>query len=219
MVADFRGSDLERARQHGERFGEKVVQSGILDYYLSFCEQQLLARPSWFERLAVRAVHHMIARRHSPQASEMIKGFCAGSGMPAGRVARALAMPDALNFLSGSHYRRSSAGCTSVAVWGGCTEGGKFLYCRNLDFPGNGYWDRFPLVARHKPDRGVPYVSIGTAGTVLDGITGINEEGLSVALHQHMSTDVGLLSGNRPILDLAQHALQHCRSGGRGGER
>lgn len=212
LVGDFRGGAFARGRRHGENFGERVIASGILDFYLRFCERQLLAEPSRPAGLAIRAAHFLVALRHSPEAAELIDGFSAGSRIPRAKIAQALVMPDVLNFLTGSYYRRAGLGCTSVAAWGDYTPDGRLRYARNLDFPGNGFFDRNPLLARHQPDKGLPYVSLGTAGTVVDGITGINAEGLSVAVHQHMSTDVGLLTGGRPILDLARQLLQHCRT-------
>lgn len=207
------GSERARGRRHGELLGAQVQDSGILDFYLGYCERHLLARGSTVGTLALGALHAWIARRFSPESRALIEGFAEGAGIPAERVARAHAMPDALNYLTGTHYRRAAGlGCTSVAAWGEYTEGGRFLYGRNLDFPGNGYFDRAPLVARHRPERGLPYVSFGTAGTVVDGITGINAEGLTVALHQHLSAQTAVLAKGRPVLDLGRQLLAACRT-------
>lgn len=214
LVANFKGSAYERGKQHGELFGQHVKESGINSFYGSYCEEMLLGQPIPIKYL-IRLFHRLCASRHSSQAQDLIRGFCEASGFNTQEVSRALVMPDVLNYLAGFTAKLSRLpgfGCTSVAVWDGYSADNRFLYGRNLDFPGNGYWDCFPLIARHKPDKGIPYVSISSAGTIVDGITGINEEGLSLALHQHLTSDVGILLGGRPILDLGLEVLQFAKT-------
>jgi hypothetical protein len=214
LRAHLRGSARERGRQHGEIFGARVAESGILDFYRNFCGREvfsLLPKPvgALLDRL-----HGHFAGRHSAEVFELARGFSEGSGIDSRRVLEGLAMPDVLNFLvgvSGRMLRAPTLGCTSAAAWGAYTPDGRLLYARNLDFPGNGIFERFPLVCRHSPDQGIPYVSIGTAGGIADGITGINEEGLSVALHQHYTAEAGYMPSGRPILDLGVEVLKNAR--------
>jgi hypothetical protein len=215
IVANLEGSERERGRRHGEQLGSKVKESGILDFYRSFCGREVFSALPKPAGLVLDRLHNVFASRLSPEVSELVKGFSEGSGIAESRVRQGLAMPDVLNFLVGVSGRVLSAptlGCTSAAAWGEHTKDGRLLYARNLDFPGNGIWDMHPLVCRHKPDRGIPYVSIGAAGSIADGITGINEAGLSVALHQHYSTEVGPLPAGRPILDLGVQVLTNART-------
>ncbi len=215
LTATFRGSAHQRGRAHGERFKAEVQQSGILDYYLGYCER-LLSRPGIAKRLAISVVHELVARAQSDETRGLADGFCEATGLDRRAVGRALVMPDALNFLVGLHAAVRPAptpalGCTSVAAWGAATSNGRMLFGRNLDFAGNGVWDRFPLLVRHEPQHGVPYAAFTTAGGIVDGITGVNMEGLTVALHQHLSWDVSLW-GTRPVLDLGQEVLRTCRT-------
>lgn len=216
LVVDFKGSTRERAAAHGERFSDTVRETGIIDFYRDYCERHLLARGHGSARTAVGLLHSLCASRLSPQAREAVAGFSEAAGFDERFIAQSLAMPDVLNYLIGFGAKLtrtlSSLGCTSAAAWGDYAKDGKMRYARNLDFPGNGIWDRHPLVSRHRPTQGIPYVTVGTAGSFLDGITGINEEGLSVALHQHITTDVAILSKGRPILDLAWNLLNTCSS-------
>lgn len=214
LRAHLRGSARERGRQHGEIFGARVSESGILDFYRDFCAREvfaLLPKPagSLLDRL-----HGLFAGRHSSEINELAAGFAQGSGIESRRVLEGLAMPDVLNYLvgvSGKFLRAPTLGCTSAAAWGSYTPDGRLLYARNLDFPGNGIFERYPLICRHSPDQGIPYVSIGTAGGIADGITGINEEGLSVALHQHYTAESGYWPSGRPILDLGVEVLKNAR--------
>ena len=214
-TATFKGTAQERGFQHGERFAAEIRRSGIIEFYRDYCAKNLLGGDSRAMALLSRWLHRRCAAGLSAHARDLISGFARGGGFDAEALAPCFAMPDVLNTLIGCFGRLAAAaptlGCTSVAAWGDYTVDGSFLYARNLDFPGNRIWDQFPLVARHKPDRGIPYVSLGAAGSVLDGITGINEEGVSVALHQHLSRDATPLGG-RPILDLGLEALQYSRT-------
>jgi tetratricopeptide (TPR) repeat protein len=214
LRAELRGSARERGRAHGELFGAQARESGILDFYRGFCAKEAFSALPKPAAWALDKLHPLFASRLSACASELVAGFCEGSGLEERRVREGLAMPDVLNFLVGLTGRVLAAptlGCTSAAAWGDYTEDGRFLYARNLDFPGTGTWDRFPLLLRHRPASGIPYVSIGSAGSIADGITGLNEEGLSVALHQHYTTEVGPWPSGRPILDIALEVLGCCR--------
>ncbi|MBI5623322.1 MAG: hypothetical protein HY924_06050 [Elusimicrobia bacterium] len=211
-VANLWGSPRERGRQMGELFGHRVRESGIVDFYHDYCSRHMPRHPV-VAGLGTRLMLSLVALRFSASAKALIQGFCETSGLDPGRVSRGFVMPDVLNFLVGFSGRLAglpTLGCTSAAAWGDYTRGGKYLFARNLDFPGMGYFDRFPVVCRHKPDHGIPYVSVGTAGLVVDGITGVNAEGLIVALHQHISRDVSILTGGRPILDLGRQVLEGC---------
>jgi hypothetical protein len=213
LSATLTGSARERGRQHGERFGAQARESGVLDFYRGFCGRQIFADLPAPVGWTLDRLHGLFAARLSGGARERVEGFAEAAGMPAREMLEGMAMPDVLNYLMGVSGRVMSAptlGCTSAAAWGDYTPDGRLLYARNLDFPGNEVWDRFPLMLRHQPDKGIPYVSIGCAGSVADGITGVNEEGLTVAVHQHYSAEVGW-PGGRPILDMSGQVLQFCR--------
>lgn len=211
--AEFSGSPEERAEAYGEMFKDRIKESGIVDFYHDYIQKHFYNQSAFF-RSTLRFLQSLVASRHSKETHAAVKGFCRGTGYKEGKISRGLAMPDVLNYLgglSGNLPALPSFGCTSVAVWDSYTRNGSLVYGRNLDFPGNGYFDRFPLVTRIRPRKGIPYVSIGAAGTFVDGITGINEEGLTVALHQHLSKDVSILKKGRPMIDLAARVLQNAR--------
>lgn len=214
LSATFAGSERRRARAHGELCAARIKETRIVDYYRGYVKRFL--PPSIFANGFVELLHAGFARRLSPEGDERLSGFAEAIGISAEEAKRGYVMPDVLNALagmSGGKAKLPALGCTSVAAWGPYTRDGRFLYGRNLDFCGVGIFDRYPMVARHRPDKGVPYVSFASAGAVADGVTGINEEGLTVALHQHYTTDVVLLlAKTRPVLDLAAEVLRTCRT-------
>lgn len=213
-VLDVKGSPYDRGFVQGGLVGAAVRELGSLDFYRRYCEEEAAAGSLPAARHLMRGLHSLAASRLSPEGRKLIAGYCAASGDDPMGIAHSMVMPDVLNFLIGSSARLTGAptlGCTSVAAWGEHTKGGKFLVGRNLDFLGNGLYDKLPVVVRARPDRGLPYVSFGTAGCVVDGVTGINAEGISVAVHQHITMDVTCAYG-RPILDLGREILQYARS-------
>lgn len=214
LVADVSGTPYERGYAQGGLFGARVREQGTMDFYRKYCEAEAVAGSLPVARHLLRGLHTLAASRFSEDAKKLIVGYCAASGDDPVSLAQAMVMPDVLNFLIGSSARISGApvlGCTSVAAWGEYTKGGRFLVGRNLDYVGNGLYDRLPLVTRVRPKTGIPYAAVGTAGVVVDGATGMNEEGLTVALHQHVTTDVSCTFG-RPIIDLAREILTQART-------
>lgn len=209
LTVSLSGDARSRGRQHGERFGGRVRESGILEYYREYAQR--LVAGSAVRMELIELVQTYLATRFTEEAHELVAGFAEASKLNEADVARALVTPDLLGYLSCVRERWVGAptlGCTSIAAWGEATAGGRFLYGRNLDFIGNGLFDRAPLVARHRPEKGHRYVSVSSAGCVIDGITGINEPGLTVDLHQHLNTHVSRLPEGRPIMDLGRSLLQ-----------
>ena len=213
-AATFAGSERRRGELHGERFGAAIGESGVLRFFHGYAEQEVLGGPAPIASSLLRGLHSLFASRLSPAAGELCAGFSRAAGMPEAELRRALVMPDVINTLIGVNARLSglpALGCTSVAAWGSYTPDGRLLYGRNLDFLGHGFWEANQLVARHKPEKGLPFVSLSTAGCVLDGITGINAAGLTVDLHQHVNRATDIWRG-RPVLDLGLQVLQHCHT-------
>jgi hypothetical protein len=95
--------------------------------------------------------------------------------------------------------------CTSVIG----RDGQDTVHARNLDFWGMGYWQPHatllfvePLDASGQPD-GHRYAHVGTVGEMLAGSSGVNEAGLAVTTHLHVTRDVALVSGRLRMSPLA----------------
>lgn len=83
--------------------------------------------------------------------------------------------------------------CSSLAAWGEATQGGELLIGRNMDYPLNGTYDRYPTVVYYEPTDGGPrYMSFASAGVHNAGITAFNEAGLFLAAHTVPTTDAAV---------------------------
>lgn len=89
--------------------------------------------------------------------------------------------------------------CTSVVA----TNGDQTLLARNLDFWGMGYWQPHatllfvePLTAKGAAN-GYRYAQVGTVGELFAGSSAINEKGLAVTSHLHVTQDSALVFGRR----------------------
>lgn len=87
--------------------------------------------------------------------------------------------------------------CTSVVA----RDEDRTLLARNLDFWGMGYWQPHatltfvePLDASGAAD-GFRYAQVGTVGELFAGSSGLNERGLAVTSHLHVTRDVALVFG------------------------
>ena len=96
-------------------------------------------------------------------------------------------------------------GCSSFVH-----NGKKFLQARNLDFPGVGYWDRYPVIQMMAPKKTLRYIGFTTAGVPIAGITGVNEAQISVALHQHYCFETNL-KGHLPFV-IGEDILRRARN-------
>jgi hypothetical protein len=79
-----------------------------------------------------------------------------------------------------------------------------------MDFVGAGRWDAEPVVAFHHPEDGQPYVGFASAGIAGGAITGMNQAGLTFAVHQHFPTEVDL--DGEPVGLAGEQVLREART-------
>lgn len=107
--------------------------------------------------------------------------------------------------------RRAGMGCTGFWAAPGLTEDGLGLHARNFD--GAFFsWNRYPVLSLIDETPANPawqrYAAIGTAGLIYPGgISGMNEAGLAVSLHQ-MSTVNFTVGDGSGDFDLAPYVQQ-----------
>jgi len=217
------GSDEEMGRLHGEAFREDA-RAGMLDFYLRLWRRILDPHGmSPFTASVVKKVTGVAA----PQLLKLFAGKVPGwlddrmNGMQSvlklddTAIRTALVLPDLLPFLQSLWVtfrpddfvavNLPSFGCTSFVA-----SGDRFFVGRNLDFPGVGYWDRFPVIQHFKRTKGLSYLGFTTAGVPVAGITGINEARIVVTIHQHYSRKA-TFTGELPF-SIGERILRECQS-------
>jgi Acyl-coenzyme A:6-aminopenicillanic acid acyl-transferase len=108
-------------------------------------------------------------------------------------------------------------GCVGVGVSAQGTSDKKLLHGRNLDQTGLlTSWSKHPVLFMMEEDNSYKYMGTGTAGLIFPaGISGMNEHGLSVTLHQMSTTRFDSLDrkGNAMIMPyLLQQTMKKAKS-------
>ena len=76
-------------------------------------------------------------------------------------------------------------GCTGIAAPSSYTSDGSLIFGRNFDTGLLGSFEKYPTLILHRPPKGNAYVGMAAAGiTYPGGISGFNEKGLVVSLHE-----------------------------------
>lgn len=191
------GSDEEIGAAHARAVGD-TAHEGMVPFLLGFW-RKLLTPPtrglvpsgaSLALRLAGDASIRRLTSALPASATARVRGLAREMGMSPPDAITALILPELLPLLQGRlaclapwifvPVATPRFGCSSFV-----SRGRRFLHGRNLDFPGVGHWDRFPVVQVVRPQQGYAHVGFVSAGVVFSGITGINEKRISVSLHQH----------------------------------
>jgi len=159
-----------------------------------------------------------LSKRYTGFMLDEMKGFSDASGESDDLLKQLLAMPDVVQILltrglSGTVANSAAAlnlGCTSVAVWNEATAEGDFIYGRNLDFFDDHSMDTNPAIFLYKPDKGLKYAAFSFLGVPGAGITGINEAGVTMALHMLLTKDVSSYSS--PIMNIGNEIIRKAEN-------
>lgn len=189
-VVHLMGSPDQRAETFGQMIREQKLSRRLLDY---FSNRVLNDVPEGFQWLATPLLnwyaHKWISGVPTPWAKE-IEAMAKGLEQPVETLERALTLPDLANHLNAYSLdwplkELPPMGCTSAARR---NSDGSFVYGRNLDFSSVGLWDARPLMVVHMPEansKELRHIAIGSDGVLFAGITGVNEAGITLAVHQN----------------------------------
>ena len=206
QVIHVKGSEREIGRQHAEQLGD-CVGRGMAKFYYDFWKRLMTSqKKSGIRGAAFNAakwlIDPLLVKRLSGQMTPLLKDRIQGmsdvSGLPYEQLVTAIVLPDLLPILQAylvkfwpQMFVEAAApprfGCTSFV-----SAGERFLYGRNLDFPGVAYWDRYPVIQVTSRRNSLRYIGFTSAGVPIGGITGVNEAQISVALHQHYCRNTSL---------------------------
>jgi tetratricopeptide (TPR) repeat protein len=218
-VLFLRGDYVEMALQHGRLLADVIPHGAVSQApkMIASSVTNALGRQgalgAWFTRrlqrfLTGRMLSYSIAKAQSvlgeTTALDEALALSDSTGVPVENLVQGLFNPEILMILAqlsnGSHpldlaaFREANACltcCSSFAAWGNYTHDRQLLVGRNMDFPLNGTYDRFPTVTYFEPmDSPIRYMSFGSAGLHNAGITSYNEGGLFLSSHTVPTHDV-----------------------------
>lgn len=215
-----KGTPEERAHAHG-----KLIGSGLSpEPFHYFADLFGRAFPEHsFSRWAIETGQSLWAKWFSRGASadyrSEIAAFAKGAKVDESRVHRAMLFPDFGMFLwsmlDAEVSRKGLMGCTSIAkavvANPAKSQAGSFVYGRNLDFFGSGIYDAHPLMIVSFPKEGsteLAHVGMATDGMLYAGVTGFNEKGIVLAVHQNYSKDA-VLRGT-PLIFVGELVLRQA---------
>lgn len=209
-VLRLAGSDAEMGFQHG-RLLKEAIRRGPVPYFRDYLPRML---ETSLGRAQARAVAGLLqasagrelAEKLPPRLRRHLDGLAAGAELPVQDLMRAFVLPDLFLWLVSlsNRVKRPGAaplpllGCSSALALAESTHGAGLLHGRNLDYMGVGYWDAEPALLFYQPDQGMPYASVSAAGIPFGGITAMNQAGLTLAVHQHLSC-LNVRRGGVPI--------------------
>ena len=219
------GTDYEMGYQHGVLMRDEI-KAGMLPYMAGYfrreMEHSVIGGSPFLVKLAQgfmnKTVFYSIARNIPKDLDQGLRGLADGAGLPDASMYRLMVFADAAQTIEGRVYGKArlfpgftawtGMGCTSFCASGPATANGHLLHGRNLDFPGMGYFDRFPTVVFCKPKTGQRYVMFTSAGMHTAGATALNEHGLMLGFHTAITADVGL--SGWPILPLGETVIRQA---------
>lgn len=202
-VLDLHGTDSAIGRMYGTLLGAELTAS-----YVPMVDSMLaeLPRPfrAAFERYESGFPEFFSAEMDARAAGlEVAIGLRPGSARKYAWLSELGSIGPALKVASSDMLQldgltgRPTGGCTSFVA----EDGNQTVHARNVDFWGMSYWQVHaalvfvePLTPDGQPD-GFRYAQVSDLGEIFAGTTGINERGLVVTTHLHVSRDVALLDG------------------------
>ncbi|MCE9546728.1 MAG: hypothetical protein K8T25_14710 [Planctomycetia bacterium] len=234
----LRGDYTEMALQHGRLLAD-VIPLGAPPQSARTVENavaNMLGRHSMFQHLLAEGIHRLITNRILTHASVAVRdelgeigmfeeaiALSDATGVGVEQLVRGLFNPEVMLILANhsNDGRQLSARqlavaaqvachCTTFGAWGGSTTDGGLIVGRNLDYPLNGYFDRFPTVTYCEPTGGQRYMSFVSAGVHNCGTTAYNEAGIFMSSHTIPTTDVSV--HGVPAFITANQAVRYAKT-------
>ncbi|MFC1726671.1 C45 family autoproteolytic acyltransferase/hydrolase [candidate division KSB1 bacterium] len=217
----LQGSPEKIGNDYAEQIKDNYENTAIIFFkdfikktiYSSLSDSPQLARDAAFKFVENFYVKRIIKRIPDDEVS-LYRSMARVFKLPLTTVLGGFAAPDVYNILMvKSLYKKNvtpALGCSTVIAKGDATSENNFIFARNLDFPGLGYWDLNHAVHLIEKTGKIPYLGITSKGALTGGITGMNLEGLIVSLHFNCSVDINL--NGCPILYISNKILEEARS-------
>ncbi len=192
-VLNLRGTDAQIGALYG-----RLQANELRGAYVPMMEGMYGELPASFERLWRGYLRRFPRFLDEPMKARAL-GLEGALGLPAGTIARYAWFSElgtvgpAMMLVTGG----TIGGCTSFVA----KDGDATVHARNVDEWGMGYWQPHASVVFVDPRTasggrdGHRYAQVSELGQLWAGTTGVNERGLVVTTHMHVSRDVAPLDG------------------------
>jgi len=224
FVLHLKGDAFEMAFQHG-RLLSNEIRNGVL-FQLGRTIPSTIQNTITKHPLINRALltfldfmEHNVLMKNIPREylSETF-ALSEGSGLSMHGITRSLLSIEAVSILSKYAAKSKSvfvnpiafSGCSSFVTWGEHARNGEMVIGRNLDYPLNGYFDAYPVVAYCEPSHSQRFISITSAGLNTPSLTAFNESGIFLSVHM-IPTEETSFKGT-PIYFVASDCIKHART-------
>lgn len=200
-------SDLPFIKLFGDPT-ENFYQLGLKDknrHFLVLDHINSLIKTPWkgVNFVAGEVLKQVLSRTlaNCPHFKKNISAYSEGLGVPFDDVARALLTPELLSFMSKwiPGIPPGLLGCSSYFFWDDKQDSP--AHARILDFPLLGSFDKEERVVLSKFNNSPTIFSYGSVGMPYPGLTAMNSEGVSYALHQKFTNTLN--QKGTPIFELA----------------
>jgi len=222
------GDRYEMAYQHGMLLKDQILK-GVIGPTAqliprvianAFGERKALIKfaQTYIERTVVNAV--LKNTNSAAGKTQMLAGYglSDSTGISLKTILHAMVAADVLMILAARQGLDTDipnpwAGtCTDFTVWGSLTRDGEMLIGRNLDFPLNGYFDKFPTIIYFDPtDKNTQkYVTVVSAGSHTAGLQSYNESGIFLGSHTVPTGDVS--TAGAPVFVVVEGILSRAKT-------
>ncbi|MBY0472155.1 C45 family peptidase [bacterium] len=145
---------------------------------------------------------------------EIFKGVSESLNISADEIARAYLIPEMNNYIAIALKTKSQAAimglfnCTSFSTQASDVR----ILARNMDFPGTGILDKSLALYLLVPEQGHKILTVSPRGIPVPGISGMNDQGLSLVLHTAYSKSIDMEGASAPVLSINREILQKAAS-------
>lgn len=232
-VLYLKGDPFEMAFQHGKLLKDEILRGALpqtaklIDHTIAntLGDRPLLFRVAdLFIQLAVTdpLIKNTVGTNDPNTAPMMAQayGLSESTGIDTKTIVEALLAPDLLILLAaattpGAEPQLASpliGNCSDFAAWGRYTPDGKMVIGRNLDYPLNGYYDRYPTIIYFDPVQpgSQRYMAAASAGVHNAGMSAINESGIFVGVHTVPTSDVS--QKGKPVFLIGNEVIRTARN-------
>ena len=225
----LRGTEAERARAHGVLLKEKIA-NGAIPFLAKKNELLIRRSPGIIQKKPAQAsiiwfynnvLIPYLQRKSSVESRAVLQALATESGISYEDYLKSLLQPDAfmllcrtsvMKYLLGDLPVSALPACTSAVTLANWNASKRLLVCRNQDYPVVGPWEKNTTVLFNEPTEKnhVPFISITTAGLHSGGLTSMNREGLTLALHAHFGRNISLKG--TPIVEIGNAIIREAKT-------